>query len=322
MSAFDRILETARATPRRIVLPEGTDPRIAEGAAMAARDGLARPVLLGTDDEVRTALDGADVEVIDPATSPDAARYAAAFHQARKHKGVDEAAAREAVRSPLAFAALMVREGDADGSVAGAATATADVVRTAMQLIGPARGVRTISSFFLMLDPAGERPLAFADCGLVIAPAPDELAAIAVSTAASFERLIGEASRVAMLSFSTRGSARHERVDAVVEALRLAKEAAPDLAIDGELQFDAAFVPSVAESKAPGSPVAGQANVMVFPDLGAGNIAYKIAQRIGGLTALGPILQGLAKPANDLSRGCSAGDVRDMIAVTAAQAAA
>ena len=322
MSAFDRILETARAKPRRIVLPEGTDPRIAEGAAMAARDGLARPVLLGSEDGIRGLLDGADVEIVDPTASEDAERYAAAFHEARRHKGVDGAAAREAVRAPLAHAAMMVREGDAAGSVAGAATATADVVRTAMQLIGPARGVRTISSFFLMLDPAGERPLAFADCGLVIAPEPDELAAIAVSTAASFERLTGEEPRVAMLSFSTRGSARHERVDAVVEATGAAKAAAPDLAIDGELQFDAAFVPSVAEAKAPGSAVAGRANVMVFPDLAAGNIAYKIAQRIGGLTALGPILQGLAKPANDLSRGCSARDVRDMIAVTAAQAAA
>ena len=276
-------------------------------------------MLLGATGETAGWVGDAPVETLEADAEADE-RLAARLHEIRRHKGMDEAAAREAVRAPLVRAALMVRGGEAAGSVAGAATTTADVVRAALQIIGKRKDAAIVSSFFLILPPEGEA-LLFADCGLVVAPDAAELAAIATSTAASRWALLGDEPRVAMLSFSTRGSARHERADAVVEATRLARGAEPGLAIDGELQFDAAFVPAVAEAKAPGSAVGGRANVMVFPDLGAGNIGYKIAQRLGGCGAVGPILQGLARPANDLSRGCSVEDVVNMIAVTAAQSA-
>lgn len=225
---------------------------------------------------------------------------------------------------PLAFAAMMVRRGDADGTVGGAVATTADTVRAALQIIGRAPGVKTVSSFFLMAFDADRHgrddAVVFADCGLVVAPNPDELAEIAISSADSFAALTGDAPRVALLSFSTKGSARHARVDAVSEALDKARAIRPDLAIDGELQMDAALLPAVGAKKAPGSDVAGRANVFVFPNLEAGNIAYKTAERIGGVTAIGPMLQGLGRAANDLSRGCSADDVFHMIGVTSVQA--
>ena len=219
---------------------------------------------------------------------------------------------------------MMVREGDADGTVGGAVETTSNVVRTALQIIGKAKGVDTVSSYFLMLIEGGSRPVIFADCGLVLQPTSEELASIAIASSQSLTALTGLAPKVAMLSFSTKGSvpqSAHESLGRIAEAVDLVKERAPDLPIDGELQFDAAIVPEVGAKKAPGSDVAGAANVFVFPSLSAGNIGYKIAQRIGGATALGPILQGLAKPANDLSRGCSAEDVFQMIAITGAQAA-
>ena len=323
-SPIEAIRERARSRRRRILLPEGEDARIREGAAAAARDGLAEVVVLSGEPIE-------EVETIDPAAL-DLAPYAATYHELRRHRGVTPEQAREAVRQPLVLAALMVRMGEVDGTLAGATHTTADTVRAAIQVIGPAPAPQgeaaLVSSFFLMLlDRPHHRALAdgreavvFADCGLVVAPSEKELAGIAVASAASFRQLTGADPKVAMLSFSTMGSALHPRVDHVRTALKEARRMRPDLPISGEMQFDAAFLPAVARAKAPGEAVEGDANVFVFPDLEAGNIGYKIAERIGGAGALGPILQGLAKPANDLSRGCSAADVADMIAVTAVQA--
>lgn len=329
MKPLDRILEAAKAAPRRIVLAEGEDPRIVEGAVRAAREGLAEIVLVGDRAavEARLAAAGADpgaFRIEDPAVSALTPRLAAAYHALRAGKGADAAAAAEALRSPLVFAAMMVREGEADGTVGGAVATTADTVRAALRTIGRAPGIGLVSSFFLMMlcapHHAKKGAFVFADCGLVVDPDAAGLADIAVSSARSYEALCGRPAKVAMLSFSTAGSAAHERVSKVVEATRLAHAAAPDLVIDGELQFDSAFVEAVSSAKAPQSVLQGEANVFVFPNLDAANIGYKIAQRIGGATAIGPILQGLARPANDLSRGCSAEDVFHMIAVTVVQA--
>lgn len=331
MSPLDTLIAAARARPAVISLAEGEDPRVVEGAARAARDGIAHPVLIGPERAVRarlaaTGLPQDGVEVVDPATDSRTRNYADLFREVRKRADVDAAMALEAARDPLTFAALMVRAGDAGGTIAGAVATTAETVRTAFRVIGRAPGVETVSSFFLMLPPENDHPLPgavlFADCGLVIEPTPEELAQIAISSAESLSALLGQEARIAFLSFSTHGSARHKRVDRVTEALGIARAARPDLTMDGELQFDAAFVPEVAASKAPGSPLQGRANVFVFPSLESANIGYKIAQRIGRARAIGPILQGLAAPANDLSRGCSAQDVYDLIAVTGAQAAA
>ncbi len=329
MKPLDRILEAAKAAPRHIVLAEGEDSRVVEAALRAVRAGIAAITLVGNRKTVeeRLAESGAGTEEIrveDPASSALTPRLAAAYHALRRSKGVDEAAAAAAVRTPLVFAAMMVREDEADGTVGGAVATTADTVRAALQTIGRAPGVGLVSSFFLMMLCASHHvkkgAFVFADCGLVVDPDAAGLADIAVSSARSFEALAGKPAKVAMLSFSTAGSAAHERVSKVVEATRLAQETAPGLVIDGELQFDTAFVEAVSAAKAPRSALNGEANVFVFPNLDAANIGYKIAQRIGGATAIGPILQGLAKPANDLSRGCNADDVFHMIAVTVVQA--
>jgi phosphate acetyltransferase len=329
MQPLDHLIAAAKAEPRHIVLAEGEDLRIIDGAIRAVGDGIARVTLLGNATRIRNALAarGADPErlgIEDPLLSPKVENYAAAYFDLRRHKGVDEAAAIRAVSDPLGFAAMMVRQGDADGTIGGAVATTADTVRAALQIIGKAQGSRIVSSFFLMMlcEPhhAKKGAFVFADCGLVVDPDAAELAAIAIASAGSYRALMGAEPKVAMLSFSTSGSAAHERVTKVVKAAELAKAAAPDLTIDGELQFDAAFVEAVSAVKAPGSALKGAANVLVFPNLEAANIGYKIAQRIGGAKAIGPIVQGLAKPANDLSRGCSADDVYHMIAVTCAQA--
>ncbi len=325
MTGIDDIIAASKAAAPRIVLSEGEDVRVAQAAARAQADGLAEVIIVGDASKIAALeVDGLDrVEIADPATSERLEDYSAAYHELRKHKGVDAAAARKAMQSPLGFAAMMVRQGDADGTIGGAVATTGETVRTALQIVGMAPDSKIVSSFFLMLLAAPyHRPVVFADCGLVIEPNAAELAEIAIASSTSFTALTGQTPRAAMLSFSTKGSAKAPSIDRTTEALEMVRAKAPSLAIDGELQFDAAFVPDVAARKAPGSPIEGAANVFVFPNLDAGNIGYKIAQRLGGATALGPILQGLAKPANDLSRGCSADDVYQMIAVTGAQAAA
>lgn len=331
MSVLRDLQNRAAARPAHIVLSEGHDPRVVAGALAALDAGLGPITLVGPAPTINGLLADAGatgrtgLHIQDPETSPLTATYAAKYYDLRKHKGVSEDVAAQQARDPLVFAALMVRNGDADGTVGGAVATTSDTVRAALTMIGKAPDAALVSSFFLMSLPAnhpsGRSAMIFGDCGLVIDPDAAELAAIAAQSAASCTQLLGDAPKVAMLSFSTKGSARHERVTKVTDALAILQDTYPDLPADGELQFDAAFVPEVGASKAPGSPTAGHANVLIFPNLDAGNIGYKIAQRIGGCDAIGPVLQGLAKPANDLSRGCTAADVTNMIAVTTLQAA-
>ncbi len=316
------LFSRAQRLSKRIVLPEGEDPRTVQAAHTIVEQGIARPVLLGNEARIRAAATDLGVTlphtvpVIDPARAERATAYAQELFQLRKHKGMTYEQAREAVKDVLYFGDLMVRRGEADGCVAGAAHPTPDVLRAAIHCIGVDEGSALVSSFFLMVLPDG-RPVTFADCGVVPTPDVDQLASIGIDAARSHRLLTGEEPRVAFLSFSTKGSAADEAVTHVQRAVEIAKARRPDLSIDGELQFDAAFVPSVGERKAPGSDVAGRANVFVFPNLDAGNIGYKIAQRIGGAEAFGPILQGLNKPANDLSRGADAEDIVNVVAITA-----
>lgn len=329
MKPLENLLVAATQSNRKIVLSEGADPRVIEAAISARKQGIAQIVLVGNVAQITDLLakaGGQDldgIEIHDPSDTPLGDELAQAFYAARKHKGVTIEDAETAILNPSVFAALLVRTGKADGTIGGAITATAEIVRTAIQIIGPAKGAKIVSSFFLMLFcedyHAKKGAFVFSDAGLVIDPSAAELAEIAQASAVSFAELTQDTPRVAMLSFSTRGSAKHERVSKVAEATGLVRQGAPDLLVDGELQFDAAFVPEVAQAKAPDSVLGGDANVFVFPSLEAGNIGYKIAQRMGGAQAIGPVLQGLAKPANDLSRGCSAKDILYMIAVTSAQ---
>lgn len=316
--------DRAAGLRKRIALPEGEDERTIRAAAWLAEREIVRPVLIGREVAIRAAAASsgitlpASVRVVDPAASERTQAYAQAYFNRRKHKGVSYEDALAAAHEVVPFGDLMVEAGDADGCVAGALHPTPDIVRHAIQILGVAPGSALVSSFFLMVLPDG-RPLTYADCGVNPAPDSAQLASIGVDAAMNHRFLTGEEPRVAFLSFSTKGSAEHEAVDHVREAVRLAQAARPDLAIDGELQFDAAFDEGVGQRKAPGSAVAGRANVFVFPSLDAGNIGYKITQRIGGAEAFGPILQGLAKPANDLSRGADWEDIANVAAITAIQ---
>jgi phosphate acetyltransferase len=330
MGVLQRIVETAKADPKRIVLCEAQDPRVLEAAIRAQRDSIADVIMVG--DPVQTAaiasqhgLDISGMTITDPATSQARERYAQQLYRLREKKGMTLQQAQQAITQPLCFANLMLQMGDADGSVAGAVHTTADVVRTALQVVGAKASAGSIvSSFFLMIFEHEHHPtkggMIFSDCGLVIDPDAQQLARIALDSAKSASALLGEAPRIAMLSFSTLGSAQHINVTKVQQATSLVKQAQPDLLIDGEVQLDAAIIPDIASRKLSDSQIHGRANVLIFPDLNAGNIGYKLAERLGGAIAIGPLLQGLNKPANDLSRGCSADDVYNVIAVTCVQA--
>ena len=330
MSYIDIIKDKARADKKTIVLPETTDKRTLIAAANVMKEGIADIIMIGDEEKINDGanwleieLDG--VEIINPHKSPKTQEYANLLYEVRKNKGMTpEKAMDTLLNDPLTYGVMMVKANDADGMVAGACHATADTLRPALQILKTAPGVKLVSGFFLMCVPdcdmGDEGTFIFADCGLNQDPTPEELAAIADSSAKSFKLLVGSKPIIAMLSHSTMGSAKHPLVDKMVEATRIAKEQYPSLCIDGELQADAAIVPAVAKTKAPKSEVAGKANVLVFPNLDCGNIAYKLVQRLGKAEAYGPMLQGIAKPVNDLSRGCSWQDIVGVVALTAVQA--
>src|SRR5262245_7576110 len=313
------LIERARKLKKTIAFPEGDDPRVLEAAGRLAREDLVHPVLIGPTPPQAPA----GVQFVDPAKSPLAFKYAALYYERRRAKGITQIEAESIARKPLYFASLMVGAGDADGSVGGAVNSTAETVRAALHAVGPDPRARLVSSVFIMAladRSLGHNGLmAFADCAVVIDPSATQLADIAIATAESTRILLNTEPIVALLSFSTKGSGKHADVDRIVEAFRIAQARAPELSIDGELQADAAVSAIVGNSKAPGSKVAGRANALIFPNLASANIGYKLVERLGGAMAIGPFMQGLAKPANDLSRGCSAEDIYNVAIVTALQ---
>ncbi len=323
LSILMEIKEKAKARKKTIVLPESHDDRVLKAAEKLVKQDIVKVITLGNEEKIYSrakdlGVDLTGVRIIDFEKSDKLSDFANIYYNLRKHKGVTIEQARETMKRDLFFGAMMVREGMADGSVAGSTASTGDVLRAAFQCVGMPEGISIVSSFFLMVFP--ERLFTFADCAVVPNPDANQLADIAITTAENHRKLTGEEPIVAMLSFSTKGSAQHELVDKVVEATNIVKQKRPDLKVDGELQFDAAIVSSVGQRKAPGSEVAGKANVLVFPDLNAGNIGYKIAQRLGGAEAIGPIVQGLKKPLFDLSRGCSDEDIVNVAAIAALMA--
>ncbi|MCX8094116.1 MAG: phosphate acetyltransferase [Candidatus Goldbacteria bacterium] len=325
MATFmENMYEKARKKPGKVVLPEGNDERTIEAAVKATQMGIAEIVMLGNPDKIKQiasekklSLDG--IKIIDIDNLPNLDEYANEFYEIRKAKGMTPEEAKNIMKRDVYYGAMMVRKGIVDTFVAGAVNTTSDVSRAAIYLIGMKEGIKTLSSFFVMILPdksfGKDGILFYSDAGFVIDPDPEQLSDIAVTTGATYRELIGEEPRIAMLSFSTKGSAKHARIDKVTKALELAKKKDPTLIIDGEMQADAALVPAVGAKKAPGSPVAGKANVLIFPDLDSGNIAYKLTERLAKAEAYGPIYQGTKRPCSDLSRGCKASDIVNVIAI-------
>jgi len=329
MKFIEQIKERARQNIKTICLPEASDLRTIEAAAIALKEGYASIILLGDEENVRkmaseNGLDISRATIINPKTSNKKEEYAQKLFELRQAKGMTIEQARELVNDEVYFGMMMVKMDEADGLISGAIHSTSDTLRPALQILKTAPDTKLVSAFFVMCVPDCEYGedgvFVFGDCGLNQNPTADELSEIAKSSHDSFERLVGKESRVAMLSYSTYGSAKSELVDKVVEATRLVKEKYPEMKVDGELQLDAAIIPSVGKSKAPGSEIAGNANTLIFPDLNAGNIGYKLVQRLGKAEAYGPLCQGIAKPVNDLSRGCSSQDIAGVIAITCVQA--
>jgi len=329
MSFVEQLLEQARKLNKKVVLPETEDARTLQAAATLVKEKICRVVLVGEPDQVRADARkcGADIsgcEILSPRDETLAGPLAEKLYQYRKQKGLTLDQARELIKNPLYFGTMLQKEGMVDGYVAGATHTTADNLRPALQIIKAKPGLKTVSTCMIMVHPNpkfGENGvMIFADCGMVEMPTAEQLADIAIASAQTWRQLVGTEPRVAMLSYSTKGSANSSDTQKVLKATELVKQAAPGLCVDGEMQFDAALLPSVGERKAKGSPVAGRANVFVFPDLDAGNIGYKIAERLGGAQALGPLVQGMAKPAHDLSRGCSADDIVKVAAISAIMA--
>ncbi len=329
MSVIDQIKAKAKSDIKNILLPEGAEERTVQAARIITDQGLARVSLFGDPEKIKATADKLGValtgiEIIDPAKDADFDKYVEMFYEMRKAKGVDMEKAKKTMLNPLFYAAMMIKNGRGDGFVSGAISTTGDTLRPGLQIIKTAPGVSTVSSCFIMEVPDksyGENGvLIFGDCAVNIEPTAEQLAAIAIASAQTGKALCGIEPKVAMLSFSTKGSAKHENVDKVAQATALVKELAPELNVDGELQADAALVEKVGQLKSPGSPVAGHANVLIFPDLQAGNIGYKLVQRLAGAAAIGPVCQGFAKPINDLSRGCSVEDIVSVVAMTAVQA--
>lgn len=326
MALLDRIVERAKANRKTIILPEGEDRRTIEAAVKCIKDGVADIIMLGNEDEIKANADGLDlsnIKIINPITSELFDGFVEQYTEMRKAKGMTEEKAREELKDSVYFGCMMLYNDMADGLVSGAVHATSELLRPALKIIKTAPGISTVSSYFLMEFPTKDLGdngvLIYADCGVVIDPNEDELAAIAIASYNSAKTIAELDPRLAMLSFSTKGSASHPSADKMINATKKVQEMRPDILIDGELQGDAALVESVGQKKAPGSPVAGKANVLIFPDINAGNIAYKLTQRLAGATAVGPICQGFRKPVNDLSRGCNSDDIVYAVAITVLQ---